>query len=123
MMAQVSSTGARERLPGAAGLVAALLVASCCLLPLALIATGIAGAGLMMTMMSYEWLTLPLGVFGLAGAYAFYFLERGRCDTAGCRLAGERGTKIMRGIATAVVAVAVLLKLFPSWTADILQRL
>ena len=28
--------------------------ASCCLIPLALIATGIAGAGLMMTMMSYE---------------------------------------------------------------------
>ena len=122
-MAQVPSTGARERLPGAAGVVAAVLAASCCLLPLALVATGIAGAGLMMTMMSYEWLTLPLGVFGLAGAYACYFRERRRCDTAGCRLVGERATKIMLGIATAVVAVALLLRLFPSWTADILQRL
>ena len=122
-MVQVPSAGARERLPGAAGVVAAVLAASCCLLPLALIATGMAGAGLMMTMMSYEWLTLPLGVFGLAGAYAFYFREQRRCDTAGCRLLGERVTKGMLGGATAVVAVALLLRLFPSWTADILQRL
>ena len=100
-----------------------MLAASCCLLPLALIATGVAGAGLMMTMMSYEWLTLPLGVFGLVGAYAFYFRERRRCDTAGCRLVGERGTKILLGVATTVVAVALLLKFFPSWTSAILQNL
>ena len=60
----------------------------------------------MMTMMRYEWFTLPLGVFGLAGAYAFYFREQRRCDTAGCRLVGERATKTMLGVATAVVAVA-----------------
>ena len=112
-----------ERLPAAAGVVAAVLAASCCLLPLALIATGVAGAGLMMTMMSYEWLTLPLGVFGLAGAYAFHFREQRRCDTAGCRLVGERATKIMLGIATTVVVLALLLKLLPSWTAAILQSL
>ncbi len=100
-----------------------MLAASCCLLPLALIAMGIAGAGLMMTMMSYEWLTLPLGVFGLAGAYAFYFREQRRCDTVGCRLSGERATKIMLGVATGVVAVALLLRLLPSWTAAILQSL
>ena len=64
-MAQGPSTGSAQRLPAAAGLVAALLAASCCLLPLTLIALGGAGDGLMMTMMSYEWLTLPLGVFGL----------------------------------------------------------
>ncbi len=120
---QVPSAGARERLPGAAGVVAAVLAASCCLLPLALIATGVAGAGLMMTMMSYEWLTLPLGVFGLAGAYALYFRERRRCNTIGCRLVGERTTKIVLGLATAIVAVALMLKLFPSWTASILQSL
>ena len=120
---EVSDTGVRERLPGATGVVAALLAASCCLLPLALIATGMAGAGLMMTMMRYEWLTLPLGVGGLAGAYALYVRERRRCDTVGCRLVGARATKVMLGIATAVVAVALLLKLFPSWTAGILQSL
>ena len=122
-MVQVLSTGGSERLPAATGGVAALLAASCCLLPLALIATGVAGAGLMMTMMRYEWLTLPLGVGGLAGAYALYFRERRRCDTAGCRVVGERATKVMLGAATAVVAVALLLRLFPSWTAGVLQSL
>ncbi len=112
-----------ERLPAATGLVSAVLAASCCLLPIALIATGVAGAGLMMTMMRYEWLTLPLGVGGLAVAYALHCRERRRCDTAGCRLVGERATTLMLGGATAVVAVALLLKLFPAWTADILQRL
>ena len=122
-MVQVLSTGGSERLPAATGVVAALLAASCCLLPLALIATGVAGAGLMLPMLRYEWLTLPLGVGGLAGAYALYFRERRRCDTAGCRVVGERATKVMLGAATTVVAVALLLRLFPSWTAGVLQSL
>ena len=100
-----------------------MLAASCCLVPIALIATGVAGAGLMMTMMRYEWLTLPLGIGGLGGAYALYFRERRRCDSAGCRLVGEGATQLMLGLATVVVAVALLLKVFPAWTADILQRL
>lgn len=112
-----------ERLPAATGVVAALLAASCCLLPMALIVTGVAGAGLMMTMMRYEWLTLPLGVGGLAGAYALFFRERRRCDAAGCRLVGERGTQALLGVATAIVLIALLLKFFPSWTAGLLQRL
>ncbi len=119
----VSQQGTTKRLPVATGLVAALLAASCCLLPIALIVTGLAGAGLMMTMMSYEWLTLPTGVFGLVGAYALYFREQRRCNTIGCRLVGKRTTKIVLGLATAVVVVALLLKAFPSWTASILQGL
>lgn len=90
---------------------------------MALILTGLAGAGLMMTMMRYEWLTLPLGVGGLAGAYALYFRERRRCDSLGCRVVGRRGTQAMLGVATAVVVTALLLKFFPSWTAGLLQRL
>ena len=111
------------RLPAVTGVAAALLASSCCLLPLALIVTGVAGAGLMMTMMRYEWLTLPLGVGGLAGAYALHLRERRRCDAAGCRLVGRRGTQAMLGVATAVVGIALLLKFFPAWTAGLLQRL
>ena len=116
-------TGVGERIPAATGVVAALLAASCCLLPMALIVTGVAGAGLIMTMMRFEWLTLPLGVGGLAGAYALYFRERRRCDSAGCRLVGERGTRALLGVATMVVIVALLLKFFPAWTARLLQQL
>ena len=82
-----------ERLPAATGVVSAIVAASCCLLPIALIALGIAGAGFIMTMMRYEWITLPLGVTSLAGAYAFYFRGRRRCDAAGCRFVGQRLTQ------------------------------
>ena len=121
-MTQVASPSG-NRLPAATGAVAGLLAGSCCLLPLALIATGVAGPGLMLTMMRYEWLTLPLGVGGLGGAYMLYFRERRRCDTAGCRLVGQRTTTCLLRIAFAVVVTALLLRLFPSWTADVLQRL
>ena len=114
---------ARERLPAATGVVAAVLAASCCLLPLALIATGLAGAGLMMTMMRYEWLTLPVGAGGLVVACLLYVREQRRCDAAGCRLVGHRAIRTVLGFAAAVVAIALLLKLFPSWTAGILEAL
>jgi len=120
---QASSGRTADRLPAATGVVAALLAASCCLLPLALIAMGLAGAGLMMTMMHYEWITLPLGLFGLAGAYVLYLREHRRCDAEGCRLVGERGTRVVLGLASAVVMVALLLRLFPAWTSALLGRL
>ena len=99
------------------------MAASCCLLPLALIAIGLAGAGLMMTMMQFERITLPLGVGGLALAYALYLRERRQCDKAECRLVGDRGTQVLLGLATVVVVVALVLKFFPSWAANLLQLL
>lgn len=52
-----------------------------------------------------------------------YWRERRRCDTAECRLVGDRGTQISLGVATVIVVVALALKFFPSWLADLLQRL
>jgi len=111
------------RIPAAAGMAAAAAAASCCLLPLALITIGVAGSGLMMTAMRYEWFTLPLGVFGLGGAYALYFRDRRSCSTAGCHFVGERGTRITLALASIIVAASLLLKFFPTWTAELLQRL
>lgn len=110
------------RLSNTTALVSAALAASCCLLPLALIATGLAGAGLMMTMMRYEWITLPAGVVGLGGAYVLYLSHRQRCAMAGCRFIGERTTRAVLGLATLVVVTAILLRVFPSWTAALLQH-
>ena len=112
-----------DRLPATTGVVAGLLAASCCLLPLSLIAIGVAGPGLMMTMMHYDWLTLPLGVGGLGGAHILRFRQRRRCDRTGCRLMGQRTTTYVLSFASAVIVAALLLRLFPSWTADVLQRL
>lgn len=114
---------ASDRLPAATGIVAGLLAASCCLLPIALIATGLAGAGVMMTMMRFEWLTLPLGVVGLGVAFALYGRSRRRCDAAGCRFVGRRLNQIALSLATVLVVIALLLKIFPSWTSALLLRL
>lgn len=118
-----SSATAGARLPGATGVVAALLASACCILPLVLIFTGIAGAGIMMSMMQYEWLTLPLGVIGLVAAWGHYFREKRRCETQACRFVGRRMNQAMLGFGTLVIVIALLLKIFPSWTAAILQSI
>lgn len=107
--------------PAATGVIAAVLASSCCILPLLLIFSGVAGAGVMMTMMRWEWLTLPLGTLGLVAAWATYFRQRRRCRTRACRYVGGRANQIMLGVATVVVVSSLLLRLFPSWTASLLQ--
>ena len=107
----------------ASGVIAALLAASCCILPLALIVLGVAGAGVMMQMMRYEWITLPLGVLGLLTAWILYFRDKKRCEARACRFVGRRSRLVFLGGATFVVGAALLLRLFPSWTSAILQAL
>jgi len=107
--------------PGITGLVGALLAATCCILPLALTLAGLAGAGLMMSMMRYEWITMPLGILGLGGGWWLYFRQRRRCATQACRFVGRRLNQVLLSLATIVVIVALLLKLLPSWTAALLQ--
>jgi len=111
------------RSPAVAGALAAVLAASCCILPILLIGVGVAGAGLMATTMAYEWITLPAGVIGLAVAYALYFRERKRCEARACRLAGRRINQALLAAATAGVVAALLLRLFPSWTASLVRSL
>lgn len=118
-----SASTAAVSLPGATSAVAALLASACCILPLVLIFSGIAGAGVMMSMMRYEWLTLPLGVIGLAAAWGLYFRERRRCRTQACRFVGRRMNQVMLGFGTLVIVFALLLKIFPAWTAGILQAI
>ena len=120
---QLTAAAGSPRLPAVTSLVSALLAATCCLLPLGLIAIGAASAGLMMTTMRYEWLTLPLGVVGLGGSFAVYVRNRRGCDAAGCRVVGQGLNQAVLALATVVVTVALLLRLFPSWTAWLLQQL
>jgi len=110
----------RNSLPAFTGLVSAIVAASCCLVPIALIAGGIAGAGLMMTTMRYQVVTLPLGVGGLGAAYWMYARHRRHCASVGCQFVGQRATQAILGLATAVVVFAILLVIFPSWTASLL---
>ena len=93
-----------DRLPAAAALVAAVLAASCCILPVSLIAVGVATGSLMMTTMRYEWITLPLGAVGLSGAYALYFRSRRQCQTEGCRF--DRPSRLCKVPETTVTSVS-----------------
>lgn len=113
----------RFALPAATGLIAAVLAASCCILPILLIALGVAGAGLMATAMAYEWITLPAGTLGLVIAYALYFREKRRCETQACRFVGRGVNRALLAATTLIVVAALLLRLFPSWTASLVQAL
>ncbi len=112
-----------HRLPAVTSTLAAGLAASCCILPIALIAAGLASAGLMMSMMRYEWLTLPLGVAGLAGAFVVYARRRQLCSTTGCRFVGQRVNQAFLMLGTIVVVTSLLLRVFPAWTSRILQAI
>ena len=112
-----------DRLPAVTSLVSAWLAASCCILPIAFIAAGLASAGLMMSMMRYEWLTLPLGVAGLTGAFVVYTRRRHQCATTGCRFVGQRVNQVFLILGTIVVVTSLLLRAFPAWTARLLEAL
>lgn len=105
----------------ATGVLAALLAASCCILPLLLILSGVAGAGLMMTAMRWEWLTLPVAVAGLAAAWAMHVRERSCGEVLPC--AARRGQLLALCVATVVVVAAMLLRLLPNLSASLVQSL
>lgn len=106
-----------------AGVAAAAVASSCCILPLALAAAGVAGLGLMHTTMAFEVVTLPAGVLGLAAAWTLHLREASRCPADGCPPTRRRVTVAVLLMATVVVAVSVLLRLMPSWTAAIVETM
>ncbi len=110
-----------HRLPAVTSVLSASLAASCCILPIALIAAGVASAGLMVSMMRYEWLTLPLGVIGLTGAFVVYMRRQRQCTTTGCRFVGQRVNQVFLLLGTIVAVTSVLLRFFPSLTSRIIQ--
>ena len=82
-----------HRLPAVTSVLSAGLAASCCILPIALIAAGVASAGVMMSMMRYEWLTLPLGIAGLVAAFVVYIRRRRQWQR---RVAGSSASESTR---------------------------
>ena len=109
-----------NRFPAVTSVLGAGLAASCCILPMAFIAAGLASAGLMMSMMRYEWLTLPLGVTGLVAALVVYTRRRQQCATDGCRFVGQRLNQLFLILGAIVVVASLLLRVFPSWTSQLL---
>jgi hypothetical protein len=51
------------------------------------------------------------------------FSSRRRCETARCQFVGRRLNQLFLALATLIVAIALLLRLFPSWTAQVIEHL
>ena len=109
-----------------AGLVsfsAALVASLCCLLPLAVVALGLGSGAFMITTMKYRSIFLPTGIIGVAVGYLLYFREKRRCNSLGCSFVGRKTNLALLLVATIVASAAIILDIFPNFTAEILEQL
>jgi hypothetical protein len=106
--------------PVIVGLPSAILASLCCVLPLAVILLGLGSGAFMMYTMRYSIILIPLGVIGVGLGYFFYFREKRNCDAMACRMAGGRFNLITLFVATVIVALAIVLNVFPELIAPLL---
>ncbi len=95
----------------------ALVASLCCLLPLLVIMLGLGSGALMMYTMRYSYMFIPMGIVGVSVGYVLFFREKGKCEARGCRMAGKNVNFALLILATAMVATAILLQIFPEFTA------
>ncbi len=107
---------------GFLGMVAATIASLCCLLPLAVIVLGLGSGAFMMTTMQYRAIFIPAGIIGIALGWVLYLRERKRCSSLACRMVGGKFNFSFLLLATVLVAAAVALDQFPTFTADLLMR-
>ena len=95
----------------------AILASLCCLLPLLVIILGLGSGGFMMYTMRYSYIFIPAGVVGVTIGYILFFREKVKCKAMGCRMAGKNVNLALLIIASAMVTIAILLQIFPEFTA------
>lgn len=98
--------------PGALALAGALGAASCCIIPLALIAVGLSGGALMAVTGPVQFLLLPLGWLALAGGAGTLFFRWRRCRAEGCPLAGRAANLALLLVAALLLGAATYFNLF-----------
>jgi len=99
----------------------AIVASLCCLLPLLVIILGLGSGAFMMYTMRYSSIFIPAGIVGVSIGYILFFKEKGKCDAMGCRMAGKNLNLALLIIATAMVTIAILLQIFPEFTASLLM--
>ena len=98
-----------------AGLLGALALTSCCILPLVLVSLGVTGVfiGQLTALYAYKWVTFSLAAlalgYGFWKAYRPVYTED--CRTGTCARPVDRG--VMRALLWAALAVALLALAFP----------
>jgi hypothetical protein len=96
----------------------ALVAASCCVLPLAVVVLGLGSGTFMMYTMKSTIIFITIGIVGVGFGYFFYFLEKKKCDATACRAAGRKCNLIPLIMATAIVVMAIVINLFPERIAQ-----
>lgn len=99
--------------PFMVSLPSALVAASCCVLPLAVVVLGLGSGTFMIYTMKYSAIFTPIGIVGVGFGYFFYFREKKKCDATACRMAGGKFNLIALIMATVVVVMAIAFNLFP----------
>jgi len=98
---------------GSRGYLAAALGASCCVLPLALLALGLGGSVLTVFLVRYKAYLMTAAGAALLFAWAHYARDAGRCASQMCEVAGGRLRKWMLGANTALVVFFFLINYTP----------
>jgi L-asparagine transporter-like permease len=111
----------RNLKPALVNLPSAIVASLCCLLPLSLVLLGPGSGAFMAVTNRYSYIFIPVGLLGLAAGYFFYFREKRRCSALSCRMTAGTFNLVMLIVATMVVTVAVLLKVFPEAAASLLS--
>ena len=86
------------------GSFAGLLGASCCVLPLALIAAGLGGSVLTVFLVRYKTYLMALAVVALGHAWYTYKRDAQACEAGVCEIAGGKTRKWLLWANTAAVA-------------------
>ncbi|MDD9708424.1 MAG: mercury transporter [Rhodobacterales bacterium] len=97
------------------GLLGALAMTSCCILPLVLVSLGVTGVfiGQLTALYAYKWVTFSFA----AGALGYGFwktycpVPAGDCGTGTCSRPVDRG--VMRGLLWSALAMVLLALIFP----------
>ena len=98
----------------------AVVASLCCLFPLLVIVLGLGSGAFMMYTMRYSYIFIPIGIAGVTIGYILFFREKGKCEAKGCRMAGKNINLVLLIIATLMVVIAVLLQVFPEFTASLI---
>ena len=98
----------------------AIVASLCCLLPLLVIILGLGSGGFMMYTMRYSYIFIPAGVVGVTIGYILFFREKLKCKAMSCRMARKNVNLVLLIFATVMVTIAILLQIFPEFTASLL---
>ena len=98
----------------------AIVSSLCCVLPLAIVLLGLGSGAFMATTMKYGRLFVPVGVLSVITGFYLHFRERRRCAQGRCPMVGRTWGLALLSLSAAVVALALLLTVFPNLSADFL---